>query len=162
MSPLDHEVRTPISQKELTTLVDVDGNITVLSHDFPRLCTADFERGGKEWYDSLGVPVTREMFISKYEDKWPRAQAVTLQHMAGGLLALPAVLNLFDHPKLQSGLACLSVLSELGWEVEDQLGWLYVRYFTEGGKTKAPMGLIKMLALHHSLGTQFLMSRRRL
>lgn len=101
-------------------------------------------------YEALGIPVNREEFIERFEDQWPWMQGVFIQHFIGGALCLPAILNIGD-PHIQDSLACLSILSELGWEIEDLTSWIYKRYFVKGGQAKVPLGMIALLALHHSL-----------
>jgi hypothetical protein len=111
---------------------------------------SDYDRGGKELYEALGCPVSREEFIVRFEEQWPWMQGVLCQHLLGGLLCVPAILEAGD-PATRTSLACLSVLSEMGWEIEDMLTWIYKRWFVKGGKVKVPLGLIVLLGLHHSL-----------
>lgn len=102
-------------------------------------------------YEALGCPVSREEFIVRFEEQWPWMQGVLCQHLIGGFLCVPAILGISDDPKINASLACLSVLSEMGWEIEDMTTWIYRRYFVKGGKIKVPLGLIILLGLHHSL-----------
>jgi len=44
---------------------------------------------------------------------WPKMQGIYLQHFIGGALCLPAVLGYTD--SWAANLACLGVLSEMGW-----------------------------------------------
>lgn len=83
-------------------------------------------------------------------DMWPWTLAVITQHFWGGAMVIPSLLHIGDS-NLQDGLLCLSILSEMGWEIGDLLGWIYERYFTKGGKKKVPIGLVIMMAMHHSL-----------
>lgn len=110
----------------------------------------DYARGGKEMYEALGCPKTEDEFVESFSRQWPWMQCMLIQHLVGGILCLPAIFH-WGSPHLQSSLACMSILSEMGWEVEDLIGWFYQRWFTKGGKVKVPLGMIVLLAVHHSL-----------
>ena len=112
----------------------------------------DYDRGGKELNESLGLSKTREQFLETFMDMWPWNQAVFLQHAVGGMLCLPSLLGLGDE-KMASSLACLGILAEMGWEIEDLTVWMYKRFALPDGKTKVPNALLIVLAIHHSLTT---------
>ena len=48
-----------------------------------------------------------------------------------------------------AGLACLSILSEIGYEIMDLLKMIFKRLFTKTGKIKYPAFLIVLLCVHH-------------
>lgn len=79
-------------------------------------------------------------------------QGVTVQHFIGGLVYLPAVLRIGDEATAAS-LACLGILSKMGWEIQDLLRWIYKRIFYSDGKAKVPGALLIILAVHHSMTT---------
>ena len=85
----------------------------------------DYERGGNDFHEALGMSVSKEDFLQIFQHTWPWMQAVSVQHFVGGSLWIPAIFNLgFLDPNTRSSLACLAILSEMGWEVEDMIGWL--------------------------------------
>jgi len=112
----------------------------------------DYDRGGKELHEKLGMPKTKDQFVVQFMDQWSWLQVVGVQHLLGGLLCLPAILGLGD-PSVASSLACLGVLSEMGWEIEDMLTLIYKRYFLPDGKDKVPGALLVLLGVHHSMTT---------
>jgi len=79
-------------------------------------------------------------------------QCVCFQHFVGGFLCLPSLLGVLDQ-STASSLACLGILSEVGWEISDFITWIYKRYYTENGKTKVPLAVLVVLGLHHSLSS---------
>ncbi|KAL3909330.1 MAG: hypothetical protein SGILL_008127, partial [Bacillariaceae sp.] len=116
----------------------------------------DYDRGGKEIMETIGNPLSREEFIVQFMNMWPWTLCVIIQHFWGGVMVIPSLLKIMggddgDANLLQDGLLCLSIVSEMGWEIGDLMGWIYERYFTKGGKVKVPIGLVIMMALHHSL-----------
>ena len=113
----------------------------------------DYERGGKELYEKMGIPKTKPQFVEMFMDMWAWNQTMAIQHFLGGLVCLPAVVpgNFGLAPSVASSLACLGILSEMGWEWEDMLTWIYKRFATPHGKLRVPMGLLAVLAIHHSL-----------
>ena len=57
--------------------------------------------------------------------------------MVGGILCLPSVLGIGD-PSTAASLACLGILSEMGWEVEDFFMLFIKRFGLSNGKAKVP------------------------
>jgi hypothetical protein len=94
----------------------------------------------------------RSEFVAIKERMWPWLQLVLAQHFIGGLLCLPSILSLTD-PKTGASLACLAIVSEMGWEIQDILGTFYKRLFTQDGKKTVPDILLIILPMHHSLTT---------
>ena len=85
---------------------------------------------------------------------WPWLQVVCVQHAIGGLLCVPSLLNLLPHNEsLASSLACLGIISEMGWEMQDLLTWIIKRYFTEHGKERVSLPWLTLIIAHHSLTT---------
>ena len=62
---------------------------------------------------ALRVKWTRQRYIEIMLNDWPKMQGIYLQHFIGGALCLPAVLGYTD--SWATNLACLGVLSEMGW-----------------------------------------------
>mmetsp|Transcript_9086 Transcript_9086/g.16952 ORF Transcript_9086/g.16952 Transcript_9086/m.16952 type:complete len:386 (-) Transcript_9086:152-1309(-) len=112
----------------------------------------DYERGGKELYEQLGIAKTKDEFVDTFMDLWPWNQAVYVQHFVGGMLCVPAIFGLADEGTASS-LACLGILSEMGWEIEDMATWLYKRFCHPDGKVKVPNELLILLIIHHSMTT---------
>jgi len=126
-----------------------------LVHGKPWLIAAGerhYERGGKETYEKMGMAKTKDHFIESFMDSWPYFQAVYLQHIVGGLLCLPAVIGI-GNEATASSLACLGVLSEVGYEIEDLITWLCRRYLSPRGKERVPDGFLSFIVAHHSLTT---------
>ena len=115
----------------------------------------DYDRGGKELWESIGAPKTKEEFVVSFCDLWAWNQTLAIQHLIGGAVCLPAVIpgHFGLDPSVAASLACLGILSEMGWEIEDQLTWIYKRFFTKGGKEKVPNLLLVILGIHHSMTT---------
>ena len=113
----------------------------------------DYERGGKELYEKLGIPKTKQQFVEMFMDMWAWNQTLAIQHLVGGLVCLPAVVpgHFGLDPPVASSLACLGILSEMGWEWEDMITWIYKRFATPNGNTRVPNALLMILAIHHSL-----------
>ena len=65
-------------------------------------------------------------------------------------MCIPALLRIGD-PQVASTLACLGVLSEMGWEVQDLAEMLFVRAFYKNGHQIWPTSIVMVLMAHHSL-----------
>ena len=115
----------------------------------------DYDRGGKELWENVGAPKTKAEFVVSFMDMWAWNQTLAIQHLIGGAVCLPAIIpgHLGLDPSVAASLACLGILSEMGWEIEDQLTWIYKRFFTKGGKEKVPNALLIVLGIHHSMTT---------
>lgn len=115
----------------------------------------DYDRGGKELHEKLGIPVTKVKFVEMFQETWAWHQTLTIQHLVGGLLCVPAIVPGFCglDPSVAASLACLGILSEIGWEIEDILTWIYKHFATPNGKDKVPNVMLIMLSIHHSLTT---------
>jgi hypothetical protein len=112
-----------------------------------------YARGGKEEAESFGFSTKKEEFIDHFMTNWPDIIAVSLQHLIGGLLCLPSLCGFWLDNGVATSLACLGVLSEMGWELEHTLMLLYKRYFTKGGKKKVSGIILIIVMFHHSLST---------
>lgn len=110
----------------------------------------DYHRSAKAMNEKLGMKQTEEEYVEFFKYQWPWLQCVCFQHFMGGALCLPSILGLVDN-KTGTSLACLGILSECGWEIEDMAVWLYKRYIAENGRQKVPFALLIILAMHHSL-----------
>jgi len=97
----------------------------------------DYERGGKELYEQFGLSKTKEQFVDTFMGMWPWTCGVVAQHLIGGLLCLPSILGIGDEATASS-LACLGIMSEMGWEIEDIITWLFKRFYLPDGKATVP------------------------
>lgn len=89
---------------------------------------------------------------------------IYLQHFIGGALCLPAVLGYTD--AWAANLACLGVLSEMGWEMSDMADIVITRSTAIDGKERVPDTLVMIMTIHHSmtltLGLPLVMKYRQL
>ena len=86
---------------------------------------------------------------------WPETVLIMIQHLIGGCFAIPAVLGAGDFSQsTRSSLACLGILTEMGWEIQDLCRMYYCRLFMgkEGAKMY-PIAVLAMMTIHHSLAT---------
>lgn len=85
---------------------------------------------------------------------WPNMMMIYTQHAISGMLAIPAVFgsfysNYFPITKQDaSSLACLGILLEIGWEVQDIARILYYRTW-KGDKQMFPTKLVVFKCIHH-------------
>eukprot|EP00956_Cyclotella_meneghiniana_P005311 scaffold6683_cov68-Cyclotella_meneghiniana.AAC.5 len=110
----------------------------------------DYERSSKKMFSDLKIIMTKDEAIQYMMNDWPRMQCIYLQHLIGSLLCVPALLRIGD-PQVASTLACLGVLSEMGWEVQDLAEMLFVRAFYKNGHQIWPTSVIMVFMVHHSL-----------
>lgn len=99
---------------------------------------------------ALNVKWTKERYIQIFLNDWPKMQGIYLQHFIGGALALPAVFRLCD-AQTASSLACLGVLSEMGWEASDLVDIFITRTTCADGKERIPNSMLLIFAIHHSM-----------
>ena len=117
----------------------ITGALARLIRDEPewirRASDRDYKRNGKEMAKLLGHDSSPETCRKNFIRLWPYTQALSIQHFVGGFLCIPSLFHLLpNNPSLASSLACLGILSELGWEIQDLATWIYRRYCTKGGK----------------------------
>jgi hypothetical protein len=110
----------------------------------------DYERSGKKMFQDLVINMTKEEAIQWFLNDWPRMQCIYLQHLAGSLFCIPALLGVLD-PQISASLACLGVLSEMGWEVQDLAEILFVRALFKNGRQIWPDSILVVFLVHHSL-----------
>ena len=99
-----------------------------------------------------------EEFIDLSIDFFSMGMLTNTQHLIGGGCAIPALLaNLniipINDTSITTSLACLGIMIEMGWEVQDMLTMAFYRLFTQVGKVKFPNAMIAVLIIHHSLAT---------
>lgn len=112
----------------------------------------DYDRSGKQLAEKFGMDASREGCRKQFLGMWPWMQAVLVQHFVGGFLCVPSLFNLMpDNPSMASSLACLGILSELGWEMQDSVYWIHKRYFTKNGKETVALPFMVVLCVHHSM-----------
>uniref|UniRef100_A0A7S4JM71 Uncharacterized protein n=1 Tax=Odontella aurita TaxID=265563 RepID=A0A7S4JM71_9STRA len=121
----------------------------------------EYDRGGgRENNEKLGTPVTRERYVKNVVGRWPWDVAVICQHVVGGALCAPSVLGIggFDEATASS-LACLGILSEVGFEVQDTMIWVL-----KWSRRKVPTPKFLLAVAHHSfalvLGVPFVITYR--
>jgi len=114
-----------------------------------------YNRGGREELEAFGMiekEWSKEEVLEKMMLDWPFNQVVMLQHTVGAMLCVPSLLGYGD-VKWASSLACMGVLSEVGWEIESVFEFGYIRFFTKNGDKKVPTPFIIVLAVHHTLAS---------
>ena len=113
---------------------------------------------------ALRVKWTKQRYIEIMLNDWSKMQGIYLQHFIGGALCLPAVLG-YNQPWACS-LACLGVLSEMGWEMSDMADIVITRSTAIDGKERIPDTLVMIMTIHHSmtltLGLPLVMKYRNL
>jgi len=88
-----------------------------------------YSRGGRDELEAFGMiekDWSKEEVLEKMMLDWPFNQVVMLQHTVGAMLCLPSLLGYGD-VKWASSLACMGVLSEVGWEIESVFEFGYIR-----------------------------------
>ena len=98
---------------------------------------------------ALGVNWTRQRYIEIMLNDWSKMQGIYLQHFIGGALCLPAVLGYTE--SWACNLACLGVLSEMGWEMSDMADIFITRSTAIDGKERVPDTLVMIMTVHHSM-----------
>mmetsp|Transcript_35742 Transcript_35742/g.81681 ORF Transcript_35742/g.81681 Transcript_35742/m.81681 type:complete len:311 (+) Transcript_35742:203-1135(+) len=109
----------------------------------------EYDRVGMTMCTALGVNWTRDRYISIMLNDWPKMQGIYLQHFVGGALCLPAVLGYSESWAVS--LACLGILSEIGWELSDVADILITRTCQVDGKERCPNTMLGIMMLHHSM-----------
>jgi len=114
-------------------------------------CERDYKsyRKGKE---EFGTETTLEEYLKIKMHQWPWSQLVLSQHLIGGMLCVPSIAGWFDE-KTAASLACVSIVSEMGWEIQDITTMFYQRFFTVSGKSVVPNVMLIFVPLHHSFTT---------
>jgi len=99
------------------------------------------------------VTTKQEYFDKMVVEMTPLGWLVTLQHTIGGLCAAPAVFGVGDFSASErSSLACLGLMIEMGWELQEFAIIFYTRAFKgEEGKEKYPNIAILFALIHHGL-----------
>mmetsp|Transcript_913 Transcript_913/g.1312 ORF Transcript_913/g.1312 Transcript_913/m.1312 type:complete len:349 (-) Transcript_913:98-1144(-) len=124
----------------------------------------EYDRVGLSMCKALRVKWTRQRYTEIMLNDWPKMQGIYLQHFIGGALCLPAVLGYTD--SWAANLACLGVLSEMGWEMSDMADIVITRSTAIDGKERVPDTLVMIMSIHHSmtltLGLPLVMKYRQL
>ena len=109
----------------------------------------EYDRVGLSMCKALNVNWTRYIYIEIMLGEWPKMQGIYIQHFVGGALCIPAVLGYSDS-SWASSLACLGILSEMGWELSD-VADIFMTRSTVDGKEKMPNTMVFILMIHHSM-----------
>ncbi|KAL7522502.1 hypothetical protein ACHAWX_007188 [Stephanocyclus meneghinianus] len=110
----------------------------------------EYDRVGLAMCKALNVEWTKDRFIDIMMNDWPKMQGIYLQHFIGGALCLPAVFGLCDD-STSSSLACLGVLSEMGWELSDMADIFITRTTLPDGRERIPNNMLAIWMVHHSM-----------
>jgi len=99
---------------------------------------------------------SKQDFIDMSIDSFSTGMLTYTQHLIGGGCTIPALLaNLniihINDTSITTSLACLGIMIEMGYEMQDMLTMAFYRLFTQVGKVKYPNAIIAMLMIHHSL-----------
>lgn len=119
-----------------------------------KIVDMEFNRADKvEWQEMFGVTTKQQYFDAFMLGFWADLVLIAIQHLVGGLFAVPAALGLsYFSSNVRTSLACLGIMTEMGWEVQDLCTMYFYRIFMgKEGKKKYPNGLVILLSLHHSL-----------
>mmetsp|Transcript_1729 Transcript_1729/g.4043 ORF Transcript_1729/g.4043 Transcript_1729/m.4043 type:complete len:410 (-) Transcript_1729:421-1650(-) len=114
----------------------------------------EFNRPDKiEWQEVFGVTTKQEYYDRFVIGFWPDLMLIAIQHILGGLFAVPAVLGVGSFStSVRSSLACLGIMTEMGWEIQDLCTMYFYRIFLgKEGEKKYPNVYVVLLSLHHSL-----------
>ena len=110
----------------------------------------EYDRVGLSMCKALNVNWNKERYIDIMINDWPKMQGIYLQHFVGGALCIPAVIGCSTEPWATS-LACLGVLSEMGWELSDCADIFMTRSMSVDGKERMPNTMVYILMIHHSM-----------
>jgi len=100
----------------------------------------DYERGGRELFEQFGIDKSKEGFVEQFMNMWPRTCGVIVQHLVGGMLCTPSIFGIGD-PQVAASFACFGILSEMAWEIQDIITWIYKRFGLPDGKATVPMAV---------------------
>ena len=109
----------------------------------------EYDRVGLSMCKALGVNWSRDRYIAIFLNDWPKMQGIYLQHFVGGALCIPAVLGYTE--SWATSLACLGILSEMGWELSDITDIFVTRSMAVDGKERIPNTLMYIMCVHHSM-----------
>ncbi len=99
-----------------------------------RASDREYASANKDDWKKYGLDfASSDEYFERFERTWPWMQLVTFQHLVGGFLCLPSALEMLNE-STRSSLACLGILSEVGWEISDIVKLTYKRYFVPGGE----------------------------
>mmetsp|Transcript_1157 Transcript_1157/g.1891 ORF Transcript_1157/g.1891 Transcript_1157/m.1891 type:complete len:322 (+) Transcript_1157:996-1961(+) len=97
--------------------------------------------------EEAGIKCSKEEYLQWFMRNWVGGPLVPLQHLVDGALCIPAVLKMGD-PRVYSSLACLGIMNEMGFEIQDVIKTLY--FFTPA---EVPSFVLFLIFIHHSLTT---------
>lgn len=106
----------------------------------------DYDRGAKELYKKFGVDKSKEDYVTYFMGMWPWTCGIIVQHLIGGMLCLPSILGI-GNEETAASLACLGILSEMAWEIQDIMTWIYKRFGLPDGKATVPMAVSTLEAI---------------
>jgi hypothetical protein len=126
-----------------------------LQNTMRKIASLEFKRPGRlEEMKGWGFEiVTEDEYYELVVEMWPGSMTTGLQHIIGGIFSTPSVLGMAVYSaSVRSSLACLGILVELGFEIQDTFRILYQRLFmAEAGKKKYPNIVVLIFMFHHSL-----------
>jgi len=119
-----------------------------------KIADLEYNRPDIIQYQEMFEITNKQEFFDKFIlNGWPSDMLTSTQHVIGGLCAVPAVLGVGNFSASErSSLACLGILIEMGWEIQDLCTMLFYLFFMgEEGKKKYPMIGVIVLVFHHGL-----------
>ena len=105
----------------------------------------EYDRVGMTMCTALGVNWSRDRYVAIMLNDWPKMQGIYLQHFVGGALCLPVVLGYNESWAVS--LACLGILSEMGWELSDGVDMLITRSMSVDGRERCPNTMVGIMML---------------
>jgi len=105
------------------------------------------------WQEKFDVTDKEKFFHLFIVNYWPDEMLTNIQHLIGGLCAVPAALGVGNFSASErSSLACLGIMIEMGWEVQDFCKmFFYLTCMGEEGRQSYPGYLVFLVTTHHAL-----------
>ena len=115
----------------------------------------EYDRPDKvQMREQYGVTTKQEYFDKFIVEHFPYSIVVFSQHIVGGLCTVPSVLGLEGFSaSLRNSLACLGILIEIGYEIQDFARLINARIVKgkEEFSKAEPTIIVIFLCIHHSL-----------
>lgn len=118
-----------------------------------------FEKAVLRTQESFRKSLRVELDLPEAARNYAQYAALAVQHFAGGLLCLPALLGVLP-PEVGSVLTRHGALSEVAWEVMDVCEKAHQRWIKPGGakgRAEVPDSLLKLVLCHHLMATTMVM-----
>ena len=124
-----------------------------LNQRFEKIAELEFNRPDKLQEQGWFGLTTKEEYCEFIKGFWSAWILISCQHLVGGFCTLPSVTGLGNFSEsVATSLACLGIMIEMGWEVQDFINMFVHRVFLgEKGKKRYPDAFVIIFTLHHSL-----------